>query len=268
MIVLRKPWSGSSPATYPTYFPFIGAFPCRRAAKRRRRAAAAYHPRVRGIPLQGIYRAVTRVEAFCPLLIHLRALGGCAPSGHKGTPGEAPAVLGASPIETSPDGSARGPGGDSPLGRERADDVKPAAAAWVRGRCQPRPAAVVDLDANVSAGAAPDADGKGSARPAGVAVQDSVGRQLREAENHLVRGGTPRQLVPRVGARLADVFRPAAVGGRGGAQVQGGGGRGRQVEEGGGGWRGHRVLSRSSCRLLHRASGHLADTCLPGALNA
>src|SRR5215472_12679534 len=27
MIWLRKPWSGSSPATYPRYFPFIGAFP-------------------------------------------------------------------------------------------------------------------------------------------------------------------------------------------------------------------------------------------------
>jgi hypothetical protein len=133
-------------------------------------------------------------------------------------------VLEAGPIETSPDGSARGAGGDSPFGRECVDDVKPTAAAWVWGRCQPGPAVVFDLDTNVSAGTAPDADGKGSAGPAGVAVQDSVGRQLGEAEDHLVRGGTPGQQFPRVGARLADVFRPGDVGGRGGAQVQGGGG--------------------------------------------
>src|SRR5215471_17675779 len=49
MIVLRKPCSGSSPATYPTYSPFIGAFP---VAGRNATApsSAADHPRVRGAP--------------------------------------------------------------------------------------------------------------------------------------------------------------------------------------------------------------------------
>jgi len=58
----------------------------------------------------------------------------------------------------------------------------------------------------------------------GVAVQDSVGRQLGETENHLVRGGAPRQQATRGGAGLADAFRPAGIGDRGGTQVQGGGG--------------------------------------------
>jgi len=133
-------------------------------------------------------------------------------------------MLGAGPPEPGPDGTAGGAGGDSPAGREHADDVKPAAAAWVGGGCQPGPAVVFDLDTDVSAGAALDADGEGSAGPAGAAVQDSVGCQLGEAKNHLVRGGAPIQQAPRVGADLADVFWPAGVGGRGGTRAQGGGG--------------------------------------------
>ena len=137
--------------------------------------------------------------------------------------GEVPAVLGAGPIEPSPDGTARGAGSDSPFRCERADDLKPTAAGRVGGRCKPGPAVVFDLDTNVSAGTAFDTDGEGSAGPAGVAVQGSVGRQLGEAENYLDRGGTPRQQVPRVGTGLADVFRASGVGGRGDTQVQRGG---------------------------------------------
>src|SRR5262249_10457650 len=109
----------------------------------------------------------------------------------------------ARPGEPSPDDTACGAGGDSPFGREHAADGTPAAAAGAGGGCQPGPAVAVALDTKGGAGAALDADGEGSAGPAGVAVQDSVGRQLGEAENPLVRGGMPRQQAPRVGAGLA-----------------------------------------------------------------
>ena len=76
---------------------------------------------------------------------------------------KAPAVLGAWPVEMSPDGTACRAGGDSPFGGEHADDAKPAAAMRVGGRCQPGAAVIVDLDTDVRAGAAVDTDGEGSA---------------------------------------------------------------------------------------------------------
>src|SRR5262252_7451523 len=50
MIVLRKPWSGSSPATYPTYFPFIGAF-LRARPQSDSIEQLAVPPRVRSVPV-------------------------------------------------------------------------------------------------------------------------------------------------------------------------------------------------------------------------
>jgi hypothetical protein len=92
-----------------------------------------------------------------------------APSGQCGMSGRGARGVRAGPIDPSPVGTACGAGSNSPFGCEHVDDVKPAAAAWVGGPCQPRAAVVFDLDTNVSAGAAFDADGEGSARPAGVA---------------------------------------------------------------------------------------------------
>src|SRR5262249_60355662 len=104
--------------------------------------------------------------------------------------GRGAAVVGGGPGEPGPAGAAEGGGGDAPLGRESGDDVKPAAAAGIGGRGQPGPAVVGDLDTKGGAEAAFDADGEGSAGPAGAAVQASAGNAGRE--NGLASGGQRR----------------------------------------------------------------------------
>src|SRR5262249_31160044 len=114
--------------------------------------------------------------------------------------------------DAGPDGPARRPGDDSPLSRERADDVKTAAAGRVGGRSHPGAAGVFDLDADAGPGSALGADGEGPPGLAGVTVTGRVGGKLRDAEDHIVGDGATVEQPPHVGPDLADAVRLTGVG--------------------------------------------------------